>query len=247
MRMRFPRGGRPRKRNLGRRALLWAGRALAALVLSSVACTLALRWVPPLRTGVMLERRLAAFWHRQPYETRYRWVPWTRISSYAALAVVASEDQRFPEHHGFDVEQIESALAAADKGGRLRGASTISQQVAKNVFLWSDRSVIRKGVETYFTALIELLWGKRRILEVYLNVAEFGDGVFGVEAASQRFFKKPAARLTPGEAALLASVLPNPHRLHAGRPSAYVEERRAFILQQMEQLGGTGYLKKIWK
>jgi monofunctional biosynthetic peptidoglycan transglycosylase len=247
MRIRFPRGRRSPRRGLVKRLLLGAARVLAALVLLSIVSTLALRWIPPLRTGVMLERQLSALWHRQSYQIRYRWVPWTRISPDAALAVVASEDQRFPDHHGFDVEQIESALEEADKGGRLRGASTISQQVAKNVFLWSDRSVIRKGVETYFTALIELLWGKRRILEVYLNVAEFGDGVFGVEAASQRFFKKPAARLTPGEAALLASVLPNPHRLHAGRPSAYVEERRAFILQQMEQLGGTGYLKKIWK
>lgn len=151
----------------------------------------------------------------------YRWTPWTRIAKHAGLAVIAAEDQHFPTHHGFDVESIQQAIDAHEKGERLRGASTISQQVAKNVFLWSGRSFVRKGLEAHFTVLIELMWPKRRILEVYLNVAEMGPGVFGVEAASQRHFRKPASKLTASEAALLAAVLPNPIRLRANRPSAY--------------------------
>jgi monofunctional biosynthetic peptidoglycan transglycosylase len=245
MRIGIARGGRSRKRSTLRRLLAVAGRGFALVVLLSFLSTLVLRWVPPLGTGVMLERRVAAWWQGEKYQTRYQWVRWERISPYAPLAVVASEDQRFADHHGFDVESIQTALAEHDRGRPLRGASTISQQVAKNVFLWSGRSFIRKGLEIYFTTLIELLWPKRRILEVYLNVVELGDGIFGVEAASQRFFKKPAARLRPDEAALLASVLPSPHRLHADRPSAYVEERRAFILQQMDLIGGLGYLKRL--
>ncbi len=161
------------------------------------------------------------------------------------LAVIASEDQRFADHHGFDLDSIQDAVEDHERGRRLRGASTISQQVAKNVFLWPGRSFVRKGLEAYFTVLIEALWPKRRILEVYLNVAEFGDGLFGVEAASQRYFKKPASRLSLEEAAVLAAVLPNPHRLRAGRPSAYVEERRDWILRQMDQLGGVAYMQKF--
>ncbi len=219
---------------------LLQGGALALLVPSLA--VLVLRWVPPLTSGVMVERRVEAWFGGTPYKIDYRWVPWSRIARSAGLAVIASEDQHFLTHHGFDVESIEKAIEAHDKGARLRGASTISQQVAKNVFLWSGRSFVRKGLEAYFTVLIELTWPKRRILEVYLNVVELGDGVFGVEAASQRFFRKPAARLTPSESALLAAVLPNPIRLRANRPSPYVEERQAWILQQMEQLGGTSLL-----
>ena len=141
---------------------------------------------------------------------------------------------------GSTSSRIQKAIDAAEKGRRLRGASTISQQVAKNVFLWSGRSFVRKGLEAYFTVLIELTWSKRRILEVYLNVAEMGDGVFGVEAASQRFFKKPAAKMGPSEAALLAAVLPNPIRFRVNRPSAYVEERRAWILGADGPVGGRG-------
>jgi monofunctional glycosyltransferase len=216
---------------------LLQGAALAFVV--SVIAVVALRWIPPLTTGVMIERRAEALLGWKAYRIDYRWVPWSRISKHAGVAVIAAEDQNFPTHHGFDVESIQKAIDAHDRGQRLRGASTISQQVAKNVFLWSGRSFVRKGLEAYFTVLIELTWSKRRILEVYLNIVELGDGVFGVEAASQRFFRKPAARLAPSEAALLAAVLPNPLRLRANRPSAYVEDRRAWILQQMDQLGGT--------
>jgi monofunctional biosynthetic peptidoglycan transglycosylase len=218
---------------------IWALRAAAFLFVSSVLAVLVLRWVPPLTSGVMIERRIDALVAGTSYSLTYRWVPWDRIAKHAGLAVIASEDQNFPTHHGFDFESLQKAIDAHEKGQRLRGASTITQQVAKNVFLWSGRSFVRKGLEAYFTLLVEVLWPKRRILEVYLNVAEMGSGVFGVEAASQRYFRKPAARLTASDAALLAAVLPNPIRLRADRPSAYVEERREWILQQMFQLGGT--------
>jgi monofunctional glycosyltransferase len=231
-------------RSLPVRIVIRLAQAAALALLASVVAVVALRWIPPLTTGVMIERRVAALSHLRSYNIDYRWVPWRRISRQAGVAVIAAEDQNFPTHHGFDVASIEKAIDAHDKGQRLRGASTISQQVAKNVFLWSGRSFVRKGLEAYFTVLIELAWPKRRILEVYLNVVELGDGVFGVEAASQRFFRKPASRLGPSEAALLAAVLPNPIRLRVNRPSGYVEERRAWILQQMEQLGGTSLVEK---
>jgi len=218
-------------------------KVVGGIVLASILLTLALRWVRPPFTAIGVERRVQALWEGRAYEPRRQWVPWDRISPYAPLAVVAAEDQLFAVHHGFDFESIEDALAARERGRRLRGASTISQQVVKNLFLWPGRSYVRKGLEAYFTVLIETLWPKRRILEMYLNIVEFGDGVFGVEAASQRFFRKPASRLGPAEAALLAAVLPNPHRLRADRPSAFVEERRGWILRQMDQIGGAAFIK----
>jgi monofunctional biosynthetic peptidoglycan transglycosylase len=165
------------------------------------------------------------------------------ISRFAALAVVAAEDQRFPLHHGFDFAEIGEALEERGNG-RLRGASTISQQVAKNLFLWQGRSFVRKGLEAWLTLWIELLWPKRRILEVYLNLAELGPGVFGVEAASRRTFGKPAARLEAEEAALLAAVLPNPVRYRADAPSSYVRHRAARIRREMDRLG-PAYLERV--
>jgi monofunctional glycosyltransferase len=230
------------RRSLAARVLIRLLKGVALAFALSIVCVVALRWIPPLTSGVMMERRVEALIAWKSYKVDYRWVPWTRISKHAGLAVIAAEDQTFPTHHGFDIESIQKAMDEAEKGRRLRGASTISQQVAKNVFLWSGRSFVRKGLEAYFTVLIELTWSKRRILEVYLNVAELGDGVFGVEAASRRFFDKPAAKLGPSEAALLAAVLPNPIRFRVNRPSGYVEDRRAWILQQMDHLGGTALL-----
>jgi monofunctional biosynthetic peptidoglycan transglycosylase len=157
--------------------------------------------------------------------------------------MVAGEDQKFPYHHGFDLDSIQDALDAADDGKRLRGASTISQQTAKNLFLWNGRSFVRKGLEAYFTVLIELTWPKQRILEVYVNLAEFGDGVYGVGAASEVYFHTTPARLTPAQAARLAAVLPSPRRMHVDRPSAYVQRRTNWIQRQMMQLGGTGYVE----
>jgi monofunctional glycosyltransferase len=232
-------------RSIIRRILTRAAQAALLAFAVSVTAVVALRWIPPLTTGVIVERRVEALLAWKSYHVDYRWVPWSRVSRYAGVAVIAAEDQNFPTHHGFDLDSIQKAIDARDKGQRLRGASTISQQVAKNVFLWSGRSFVRKGLEAYFTVLIEIAWPKRRILEVYLNIVELGDGVFGVQAASQRFFRKPAAKLGPSEAALLAAVLPNPLKFRANRPSAYVEERRAWILQQMDQLGGTALIAKF--
>lgn len=160
------------------------------------------------------------------------------------LAVVTSEDQQFLWHHGFDLEAIEKAMKYNEKQkkrkrNKMRGASTISQQTAKNVFLFPARNFLRKGLEVYFTALIEIFWSKQRILEVYLNVIETGDGIYGVEAAAQYYFHKPAAKLTAPEAALIAAVLPNPRKYNAGNPSGYVLRRQAFILGQMMAWGGT--------
>lgn len=175
----------------------------------------------------------------------YRWTDWDRIAPHAALAVIASEDQRFLDHHGFDFDQIRTALSDARRGERLRGASTISQQTVKNLFLWPGRSVIRKVLEAWLTVFVELCWSKQRILEVYLNVVEFGDGVFGITAASERYFRKLPAELTAEEAARLAAVLPNPTVLRVERPSAYVRTRQSWIRAQMAQLGGPSLIESL--
>jgi len=197
-------------------------------------------------TAFMLADRLGALSAgEKDYRYAHDWVRWEDISPHAAVAVIAAEDQKFATHHGFDLESIDEALTEAKRGRRLRGASTITQQVAKNLFLWKGQSWFRKGLEAGFTVLIEGLWPKRRIIEVYLNSAEFGRGTWGVEAASRRYFGKPAAQLNRGEAALLAAVLPNPKRFRVEAPSNYVRQRQAWILGQMSQLGGTAYLDTL--
>jgi monofunctional glycosyltransferase len=213
-------------------------------VLLSVLSVLALRFVNPWTTAFMVDARVASWFDDdpRPWRLQHTWRNYSQISAQLPLAVVASEDQRFPEHRGFDMEQIKKAMDEAQRGRRARGASTITQQVAKNLFLWNGRSWVRKGLEAWFTVLIETLWPKRRILEVYLNSAEFGYGIYGAEAAAQAFFRKPAARLTRDEAARLAAVLPNPIRMRADRPSRYVQRRQAQIAAQMAALGGTSYL-----
>ncbi len=228
------------------RVLRWIGLALLGWAGLTIAVVVALRWVDPPFTAFMLEDRARALVSRDPgYEFRQEWRDWDHISPNAALAVVASEDQNFPVHHGFDFEQIDKALAARERGRRVRGASTISQQVAKNLFLWPGQSWFRKGIEAGITVLIEAAWSKQRILEVYLNVAEFGRGTFGVQAASRRYFHKDAARLTRDEAALLAAVLPAPKRFRADAPSSYVRRRQAWIARQMAGLGGTSYIQGL--
>ncbi|MGH8042815.1 MAG: monofunctional biosynthetic peptidoglycan transglycosylase [Rudaea sp.] len=232
-----------RRRSLVRRLL----RRLVIVALTFVALTwcvvLLLRFVPPPTSAFMLERRLAA-WRAQDkdFVLRYHWVPWRDVSPQLPIALIASEDQKFPFHHGFDVQAIQDALDEADAGERLRGASTISQQTAKNLFLWGGRSFVRKGLEAYFTVLLEITWPKRRILEVYVNIAEFGDGTYGADAAARTFFHEAPAQLSAYQSALLASVLPNPKRLHADRPSAYVLRHAEWTQRQVQQLGGVGYL-----
>ena len=231
-----------------RRLLRWCVGVFCVWLLLSALAVLLLRWCAPLTSAMMLEARLEAWTARQrDYHTEFHWVSLEQISAPAALAVIASEDQLFPFHAGFDFNSIREAVRASEHGRRLRGASTISQQVAKNLFLWPGHSFVRKGLEAYFTVLIEACWPKERILEMYLNVAQFGAGVYGVEAAAQHFWRKPARRLSAAEAALLAAVLPNPLRLHAERPSHYLLERRDWILAQMRALGGDAYLRELAK
>lgn len=230
-----------------------AGRILRGLLLAlagwaaiTVAAVIALRWIDPPFTTFMVSDRIDAFVSREKgYEFRHDWVDWPQISQHAAVAVIAAEDQQFPFHRGFDFKQINKALADRERGRRVRGASTISQQVAKNLFLWRGQSWFRKGLEAGITVLIEACWSKQRILEVYLNVAEFGQGTYGVQAASQRYFHKDAARLSRSEAALLAAVLPAPTRFRVDAPSRYVQRRQAFIQRQMNALGGTSYLAQL--
>lgn len=196
-------------------------------------------------SAVMLERQVGAWLSGNfQYVAHSDWVGMDEISPWMGLAAIAAEDQKFPEHWGFDVSAIEKALAHNERQeNRVRGASTLSQQTAKNLFLWDGRSWLRKGLEAGLTVGIETVWSKKRILTVYLNIAEFGEGTFGVEAASQRYFHKPASQLTASEAALLAAVLPNPIRFRADAPSGYVRSRQAWILRQMRQLGGEGFMQ----
>jgi len=197
-------------------------------------------------SAVMIERQLGAMMEGNfHYLAHSDWVSMDEIAPSMGLAVIAAEDQKFPEHWGFDVSAIEKALAHNERNeNRIRGASTLSQQTAKNLFLWDGRSWLRKGLEAGLTLGIETVWSKKRILTVYLNIAEFGEGTFGVEAASQRYFHKPASRLTMSEAALLAAVLPNPVKFRADAPSGYVRSRQAWILRQMQQLGGEGFMRE---
>lgn len=224
--------------------------AVLLAVAGSVLAVIALRWIDPPTSAFMLEARYDAWAERnekgaRPFVLRQDWRDLQDISPQLAIAVVASEDQLFPKHKGFDVVQIRKAMAEAEQGGRARGASTISQQTAKNLFLWSGHSWFRKGLEAWFTVLIETCWTKRRILEVYLNLIELGRGVYGAQAASRQYFGHDARTLSAGEAAQLAAVLPAPKRLNAGRPGAYVQGRREAIQVQMRQLGGPGYLRGI--
>jgi monofunctional biosynthetic peptidoglycan transglycosylase len=225
------------------RALSWV---IGVSVALSVLVVLLFRWVNPPLSAFMAETTIGAWIARDPaYVFRHRWVDLQQISPNLPLAVVASEDQKFPDHWGFDVEAIEKAYELNRHSHKVRGASTISQQVSKNLFLWSGRSYFRKGLEAYFTLLIEACWPKRRILEIYLNIAEFGYGTYGAEAAAERFFHKPASRLTRADAATMAAVLPAPQRLLVSAPSRYVLQRRAWILEQMQALGGPEMLDEI--
>ncbi|HEU0276872.1 MAG TPA: monofunctional biosynthetic peptidoglycan transglycosylase [Rhodanobacteraceae bacterium] len=224
----------------------WLRRALwipVALFAGTWLPVLVLRFVPPPTSAYMLERQAVEAWRgHHDFRIRYHWVPFDRIAPVAPLAMVAGEDQTFPFNHGFDIASIRSAIDVAEAGGHLRGASTITQQVARNLFLWSGGGFFRKGIEAYFTVLIDVTWPKRRVLEVYANIVELGDGIYGVEAAAQAYWHEPAARITTRQAALLAAVLPDPRGWHADRPSAYVLRRVGWIERQMRQLGGVSYV-----
>ncbi|HWS26222.1 MAG TPA: monofunctional biosynthetic peptidoglycan transglycosylase [Xanthomonadales bacterium] len=225
-------------------------RWLLLLVLLPIALSLLLvlilRFVAPPLSGVMAQRILEARQAGQDdFRIDYQWCEFESFGPYLPLAVVASEDQRFLDHHGFDTVEIKKALDAAEDGERMRGASTISQQVAKNLFLWSGRSWLRKGLEVYFTGLLELAWPKKRLLETYLNIAETGEGMFGFCSACQRRFGKPCSTLAPYQLALMVATLPDPRRRRADQPTPYLHQRASWIVRQMEQLGGPAWLQQM--
>lgn len=205
----------------------------------SIVSVILFRWVPVPLTPLMLIRCVEQKMDGKEMKLKKDWVPFEEISPSLQLAVVCSEDQNFLKHYGIDFEAIDKAMEYNATHKRQHGASTISQQTAKNVFLWPGRSWIRKGFEVYFTFLIETFWSKERIMEVYLNVIEMGDGIYGAQAASKAFFKKDAKYMTKPEAALIAAVLPNPRRFSAAKPSAYTHKRQGWILRQMSFWGGT--------
>ena len=231
----------PRRRLRG-----WWWKLPLCLLALSVAQVAVLRVVDPPLSSFMVIRQFAA-WGVGDREFRisYDWRDFDRISAQLPLALVASEDQNFAVHHGFDLRAIDQARRAHAQGRRLRGGSTISQQTAKNLFLWGGRSWLRKGIEAWYTVLIEALWPKRRILEVYANIAEFGDGVYGAQAAAQRYFGRDASALGAVEAARLAAVLPNPKRYSAASPGPYVQRRTRAVQRQMRAIGGVAYLRSL--
>jgi monofunctional glycosyltransferase len=203
------------------------------------------RWVDPLFTPLMAIRKAGAILEGKPSEVHYQWMSIDEMDPDLPLAVVASEDQLFPKHWGFDFKQINKAYHQNQKGKKVYGASTISQQVAKNLFLWPGRSFVRKGLEAYFTCLMELTWPKKRILEMYLNIAETGELTFGMPAAMDRNFKGNARKVNRVQASLLAATLPNPREYSARKPTPYMLKRSGHIMLQMQLLGGKSYLKDI--
>ncbi|MDR2122398.1 MAG: monofunctional biosynthetic peptidoglycan transglycosylase [Flavobacteriaceae bacterium] len=210
----------------------WIKRILLGLFIFSIVMVFVYKWIPVPLTELMLKRYLV-----NGSTIEKEWVPLPQIANSMQLAVVSSEDQNFLKHYGFDFKEIQKILE--QEGAPKRGGSTISQQTAKNVFLWDGRNFIRKGLEAYFTCLIEWIWGKKRIMEVYLNVIEFGDGIYGVESASQHYFGKSAANLTRSESATLAALLPNPREYGKNINGRYIKKRKNWILRQMSNLGGS--------
>jgi len=211
------------------------------LFVFSIAIVIVFKWVPVPITPLMVIRSVEQYRENKNSELKHNWVSIENISTNLQLAVICSEDQHFLTHNGFDIKAIEKAIEHNKKGKRIRGASTISQQTAKNVFLWPQRSWFRKGLETYFTFLIELFWSKERIMEVYLNSIEMGHGIYGAEAASQYWFKKSAIKLSKNEAAALAAILPNPLRYRANPATSYIQSRKNWIVNQMRYFGKLKY------
>lgn len=229
-----PKKGKTGKRHWAIRLFRFLLFSALGFVLFSVLMVLIYKWVPVPGTPLMVIRKL----ENKETQIKHDWVSFENLSPHLQLAVVCSEDQNYLKHNGLDWGAIEKARKENESGKRVRGASTISQQTAKNVFLWPARNYLRKGLEVWFTVLIELFWSKERIMEVYLNSIEMGDGIFGAEAASQYYFGKNASKLSPDEAALIAAILPNPRRFSAKNPSAYTRGRQQFVLRQMRLWGG---------
>lgn len=214
----------------------WIKWTVITFFLFTIFQVLLFKFVPVYYTPLMVWNNAAQLFSGDKIEFQHKWVPLDQISPKLPLAVVASEDNLFIDHSGFDFNQIEVAMKEAEKGKRQRGASTISQQTSKNVFLWQGKSYVRKGLEVYYTTLIELIWGKERIMEVYLNSIEMGQNIYGAEAVAQSHFSKSAKKLTAAECALIAASLPNPKKFNSGKPSSYLLKRQANILDLMNKV-----------
>ena len=193
----------------------------------------------------MLQREYAAWANSEQQNVRYEWTDGQAISDHLKMAAIASEDQSFAEHWGLDLSSIQKAIDEYERGEDLRGASTITQQVAKNLFLWPAQSFIRKGIEAYFAILIELLWSKKRILEVYLNIVEFGDGIYGAKAAAAYYFDTSPKELSKWQSAFMVTALPAPKRYELDDPSEYMLERSTWVMRYMDLLGNDRYLEKL--
>ncbi len=230
-------------KNIWKKIWKWTKRLTAAFFILSILSTILFRFIPVPVTPLMLIRCTEQVFSGEAPKLKKDWVPLKEMSSNLVLAVISSEDQKFSEHFGFDFEAIEKVakqnVKLQKRGKPIKGGSTISQQCAKNVFLFPQRSYIRKAFEVYFTFLIEIFWSKKRIMEVYLNVIEMGDGIYGAQAASKIYFKKDAKNLTAAEAATIAAVLPNPRKWNAGKPTSFINRRKSWILRQMGHLRGT--------
>ncbi|RAJ17779.1 monofunctional biosynthetic peptidoglycan transglycosylase [Olleya aquimaris] len=224
-----------------KRLFKFIAKTIAWFFIISIGLVILFKWVPVPITPLMVIRY---FEKDSPKLLKHDWEPIENISKNLQLAVVCSEDQNFLKHNGFDIKAIEKAIENNKKGKRIKGGSTISQQTAKNVFLWPQRSWLRKGFETYFTFLIELFWTKERIMEVYLNSIEMGNGIYGAEAAAQYWFKKPASKLSKLEASAIAAILPNPRNYKANPVTHYIASRKRWILTQMNVVGQLNYNSK---
>lgn len=219
-----------------KRILKWIRNIIIGLFLFSILQVVILKFVPVYFTPLMIFRSIEQKIETGDYVWEHQWVSLDKISAYLPQAVVASEDNLFLDHNGFDLVQIQKAREEAEKGKRVRGASTISQQTAKNVFLWQGKSYFRKGIEVYYTFLIEVIWGKERIMEVYLNSIEMGKGIYGAEAVAKKHFRKSAKKLTRDECATIAATLPNPRKFNSAKPSGYILKRKNKIISLMGKI-----------
>jgi monofunctional biosynthetic peptidoglycan transglycosylase len=235
----------PRKKKVISQVMIWIKKVVYYFFVVSIGGVILFKFLPIPFTWTMMSRKWDAVAAGKEAKIHYKWRSYDEVSREMHLAAVAAEDQNFPKHWGFDFKALEKAYVNNQKGKKVRGASTISQQVAKNVFLWQGRSYVRKALEFYFTALIELVWGKKRILEVYVNVAEMGPNTFGAEAAAQKIYNKSAKNLSRAEAARLAAVLPSPIKWSAAKPGPYVTRRTGTIQKYMRALGGVKYLSGL--